>query len=536
MNRMAAPRSILIALSATLVAAGCGGGRPVSSTSVTKVVGSAGGTVTLGDQVTLFIPTGAVGQDQTITVSMGGAAPVGFAHASPVYQFGPAGLKFATPVTVTLPIAAGSTRPTVYWSRDGGPGFDDLGGVATATQISAAVQHFSEGFVADAIVPDGAVDAAVDGAVDGGAPDVAVDRTPDAGAPDAAVDASSSDAKGAACLAIPNNAPVVQHMRLPNPDDVDTSDAGDAGNVENAPTGGQIVDGDYSVVAVIDYLDAHCAGDVTTGTFRQTMRFASGTWSGIKTDVATGAVSSFSGTYAITSNGVALSTTATCGALDTDGYPSTYFNVSGDEIRLVSPNTTLVMRRQMADGTTAPNADAGTAPLLGGGGCPQGVNDAGVCAAFANNAPVVQLMKLPTSGDGDAPTGGQIVDGDYSVVALINYIPDSCAGSVTVGTFRQTMRFQAGVWSGVKTDVATGAVTSFSTPYSVSNASFGGPGSCGTVDTDGFASSYYAVSGDEIRFVSPATTLLLRRQMPDGTTAPNADAGTAPLTDGSCPL
>jgi hypothetical protein len=270
------------------------------------------------------------------------------------------------------------------------------------------------------------------------------------------------------------------------------------------------------------------------------MRFANGTWSGIKTDVATGAVSSFSATYTLIDSGILFSTTTTCGVLDTGAYPNGYFNVSGDEIRLVSPLKTLLLRRQMADGTTAPNSAPGTAPSGNPELCPQGINDAGACELYANNAPVVQLMKLPNPGCGDAPTGGQIVDGDYSVMALINYIPPTCAGSVKTGTFRQTMRFQSGVWSGVKTDVATGAVTSFAMQYYLTSPQLFGLGlsMCAAVDTSNFPWDYYAVSGDEIRFVSGDATFLLRRQMADGTTAPNAVPSTAPLADGSygtCP-
>jgi len=53
--------------------------------------------------------------------------PAGYKGYSPLYEFGPAGLHFDMPVAVTLPFHAGSANPAVYWSKETGDGFDELG-------------------------------------------------------------------------------------------------------------------------------------------------------------------------------------------------------------------------------------------------------------------------------------------------------------------------------------------------------------------------------------------------------------------------
>ena len=155
---------------AVLIVAGtwglaCGTSKPADATTTSKSVGSAGGTVNLGNQVTVIIPAGALPDAQMISVSSGGTPPPEYAHASVVFQFGPAGLHFAMPVQVTLPVPAGASTPGIFWSRDGAAGFDRVGGARTGGTITAAVTHFSEGFVADEVASGG--DASTDGPSDG---------------------------------------------------------------------------------------------------------------------------------------------------------------------------------------------------------------------------------------------------------------------------------------------------------------------------------------------------------------------------------
>ena len=94
--------------------AGCGGnsGEGTSASSppatVTQTVGSAGGTVSLPTgKVSLTIPPGALSTDTSITIT----AMSNAGSAGAVYQFGPSGLIFNQPVTVTLSVDSSLLPP-----------------------------------------------------------------------------------------------------------------------------------------------------------------------------------------------------------------------------------------------------------------------------------------------------------------------------------------------------------------------------------------------------------------------------------------
>jgi hypothetical protein len=95
-----------------------------------------GGTVTLPGGAVIEIPAGALASDTTITIQQsGGAAPTGAVGA--VYDIGPSGTTFSQPVTVTLPVPAGTTDAAVWTRPAGAAHFTSLptsvsGGVATA--------------------------------------------------------------------------------------------------------------------------------------------------------------------------------------------------------------------------------------------------------------------------------------------------------------------------------------------------------------------------------------------------------------------
>lgn len=165
------------ALAAGLCAAACSGSKSVVTT---MVVDSAGGTVTLPDQVTLVIPAGALSGKQSITVSAAGLAPAEYAHASRMFTFGPAGLHFAVPAQLTMPVPTGAVNAAVYYSRVGGLGFDSVGGTVTSGAITTSVQYLGACFVADG---GHATDAGADG--------------PEAGAGDAARDGAEAGIDGA---------------------------------------------------------------------------------------------------------------------------------------------------------------------------------------------------------------------------------------------------------------------------------------------------------------------------------------------------
>lgn len=505
------------------LAAGCGGSGGQSA-RVTKRVDASGGTLRLGPRASLVIPPGALAVPQTITMSVAGSAPPSYANASSVYEFEPAGLKFAVPVDVTLPVPATASQPVVYWSSDGAPGFDELGGTLAGDVITAKVQHFSEGFVADHFLIDHSK------IPDAGAPETGTGGTGATDAPVSPLPVDASPVDGPGCVAFANNAPVVQELELPSPIAGNGVDLGGEG-----PMGGTIVDGTYSVVESVAFVGGTCQPKMLGGTYRWTMRFEGGTWSGVRTDLATGAVSSFEASYVVDKNGVQLDLTPTCGAPDPSW--AIFFTATADEVRFVSPHAQLVLRRQGSDGSTPPYHDPRSDSFDAGVACPAadaGADAGPVCATFPNNAPVVESLELPDPGDPLFPFGGTIVDGTYSVVEDIHLIDSRCAGSSAAGAYRSTVRFASGTWSGVRTELATGVVSSFSASYTTTpDGTFNVVPSCSTPD---LFYGYFGATSTEVRFLSPNHYLVMRLQTPDGTTAPNPNVSLAPASDaGACP-
>jgi hypothetical protein len=104
----------LLTIAILLPAAGCGSGssstsstgNPSSGTAPEKdTIGTSGGTVTTSDEaVSVQVPAGALAKDVTITVAP--TDPPASGAVGPVYEIGPSGTVFATPVTLTLSYAA----------------------------------------------------------------------------------------------------------------------------------------------------------------------------------------------------------------------------------------------------------------------------------------------------------------------------------------------------------------------------------------------------------------------------------------------
>ena len=113
--------------------AGCTfGGDVARGDAVTAVIGTAGGKVAMAGGAALDIPAGALANDTAITIAQSSAAsPAG--ALSPVYEFGPDGTAFSIPATVTLPVAQGTSRGSVYWSGSGGA-YDELPTMVQGTQ------------------------------------------------------------------------------------------------------------------------------------------------------------------------------------------------------------------------------------------------------------------------------------------------------------------------------------------------------------------------------------------------------------------
>lgn len=113
------------------------------------MVGPDGGDVDAGGGVTVSIPPGSVDTDTAVTVTVTTApAPSEYAGASPLVEFGPAGIVFANPVQITLPAVGNPTNPAMYWSKRVGSGYERIGGTYANGVVTAEVTHFSSGFVA----------------------------------------------------------------------------------------------------------------------------------------------------------------------------------------------------------------------------------------------------------------------------------------------------------------------------------------------------------------------------------------------------
>ena len=76
-----------------------------SNITVTKVIGSAGGTISVPDAgLTVSVPSGAVAYPTTFTVTALAGRPV-------AYEFGPHGTKFAQPLTMTQDLRVSYLTP-----------------------------------------------------------------------------------------------------------------------------------------------------------------------------------------------------------------------------------------------------------------------------------------------------------------------------------------------------------------------------------------------------------------------------------------
>ncbi len=160
-------------LAAGCIALACGGSSsdppPVGSGTV---IGPGGGTVTAGG-VTVVVPAGAVSRDVTIGVTDDELAAAGYVVQGKVYRFSPSGLRFAIPITVTMP---GSAPAVVFWTDEGTE--DRFTARATrygSAGATASITHFSSGFAgSQSLIVDASPDA--DGDADG-----KLDAGPDAG-------------------------------------------------------------------------------------------------------------------------------------------------------------------------------------------------------------------------------------------------------------------------------------------------------------------------------------------------------------------
>ena len=142
--------AVAILATSTLVATACSssssGTSTPETTSVTQMIGAAGGTIEVGGAVVTF-PKGAVAADTKVTISTESAVPDGFVALSNVFRCEPSGTSFAIPVEMRMPFVDDGKGGTLFWSSGADPAFKDLGGRIEGTTVVATVQHFSSGFV-----------------------------------------------------------------------------------------------------------------------------------------------------------------------------------------------------------------------------------------------------------------------------------------------------------------------------------------------------------------------------------------------------
>lgn len=174
--------------------------RPVPSSTerVTRVVGASGGTVATPDgKAAVDIPEGALPGETSITIQPNATAPVPSSAyvVGTAYTFGPDGLTFLKPVTVTLGfdparIHAGATAKqiVVFTAPEGSTAYVPLPtSVKDATHVSATTTHFSTD-VPGIVTPDAATDAGVDAPLEAGACYVTCSTSPSASPVDASTD------------------------------------------------------------------------------------------------------------------------------------------------------------------------------------------------------------------------------------------------------------------------------------------------------------------------------------------------------------
>lgn len=121
-----------------------GGGGQSTTTTTTRISADKGGQVTdSAGTVTLDIPAGALSEDTDITLAVSAATS---ATVSSVYDFGPDGLTFLKPATLTIKVDASAVgdKEVAVAIEEGGK-FVPLSGSSYADGVATApVEHFSK--------------------------------------------------------------------------------------------------------------------------------------------------------------------------------------------------------------------------------------------------------------------------------------------------------------------------------------------------------------------------------------------------------
>jgi len=189
-------------LGIALVIAACSDPEP---TSVSQVVGPAGGTIEGPAGASLIVPGGAVDADTTISIKV--AAPgshpaldASFAVAGQVFAFEPHGLTFASPVTITLPVT-GQTGDLVALRSEPAAPWEPVPANITGSTATITTTTFSWYCVASSSAPppvDAGVDAPADASADAANPDAGTDELCAARTPGTASSGSVANMTGTA--------------------------------------------------------------------------------------------------------------------------------------------------------------------------------------------------------------------------------------------------------------------------------------------------------------------------------------------------
>ena len=140
---------VLLLACLALPGAACGGsstepGPDVPEVKTTHISAAKGGTVAAPDGTSLAIPAGALDADADITLSVGAASN---GAKSSVYTFGPDGLKFTKPATLSIK-TAGLTPPSgqalALAVLDGTTWTPVEGSTVAGDTVAAPILHFSQ--------------------------------------------------------------------------------------------------------------------------------------------------------------------------------------------------------------------------------------------------------------------------------------------------------------------------------------------------------------------------------------------------------
>lgn len=134
------------ALGVALALAGCGGGDDAEAPppEASATLGAAGGKLALPDGAELLVPAGALSADMKLRIVKSRASapelPEGTSADLPVYEITPHGTVFNRPVTLRLPVPAGTTDPTALVAPSAEAGWGTQQGRITGSGSSLMLE------------------------------------------------------------------------------------------------------------------------------------------------------------------------------------------------------------------------------------------------------------------------------------------------------------------------------------------------------------------------------------------------------------